>query len=57
MGEGRLSILNLMISHDQNEWWNRLEGANGLLLLRVSMFNVSMNKGDGAGLIKSNVSL
>ena len=33
-----IRILNLMISHDQNEWWSRLEGPNGLLLPLVSMF-------------------
>ena len=36
--KGGIMILNLMISHDQNEWRSRLEGPNGLLLLLVSMF-------------------
>ena len=37
-GRGGIRILNLMISHDYNESWSRLEGPNGLLLLPVSMF-------------------
>ena len=36
-GEGRFRLLSSMISHDHNEWWSRLEGPNGLLLLLVSM--------------------
>ena len=37
-GEGGIGILNLMISHDHNEWWSRLKGPNGLLLLLFSIF-------------------
>ena len=35
--KGGIRILNSMISCDQDEWWSRLEGPNGLLLLLVSM--------------------
>jgi len=38
MGGRGIRILNWLMSHDQNEWQNRLEGLNGLLLLLVSMF-------------------
>ena len=36
--EGKGGIRILMISHDQNEWWSRLKGLNGQILLLVSMF-------------------
>ena len=39
-GRRGIRILNLMISHDQNEWQSRLEGPNGLLLLLVSVFSI-----------------
>jgi len=32
---GGIRILNLMISHDHNEWGSKLEGLNGLLLLSL----------------------
>jgi len=35
-GERGIRILNLMISHDQNVWWSRLDGPNGRLLLLFS---------------------
>ena len=38
--KGGIRILNLMISHDQNEWQSRLKGPNGLLLLPVSMYDL-----------------
>ena len=40
-GEGGFRILDLMISHDQNEWWSGLEGPNGLLLLLVSRTHIA----------------
>ena len=39
-GKGGIRILNSMISHDQNEWWSRLEGLNDLLLLLVSIAGI-----------------
>lgn len=32
LGEGRFSWMN---SHSDYEWWSRLEGLNGLLLLSI----------------------
>ena len=37
-GKSRIRLLSWTISHDHNQWWSRLEGPNGLLLLLFSIF-------------------
>ena len=44
MGGRGIRILNLMLSHEHNEWRSRFEGPNGLLLVLFSMFLYVMGK-------------